>query len=135
MMSNQDSSSDVPPIAPIPVLPFPLKSIRLELLGSAINFLKDPQVQSAPLSKRLAFLEGKGLTPEEIDLAIIRSTSDTNFELKNYSNMNVPTKTQTSISTSNSNSNIIKNLLLTTAVIIGAGSLLISNYDSVLVNI
>ena len=61
-----------------PVLPSPLKSIRTDLVTTAVNFLNDPQVKSAPLSKRLAFLEGKGLTQEEIDLAIIKSNSSSN---------------------------------------------------------
>ena len=58
-----------------PELPTPLKPLRTELITTALNFLNDPQVKSAPLSKRLAFLEGKGLTQEEIDLAIIKSNS------------------------------------------------------------
>lgn len=65
------------PLVPTaPELPTPLKAIRIELVTTAVNFLNDPQVKSAPLSKRLAFLEGKGLTQEEIDLAIIKSNSN-----------------------------------------------------------
>lgn len=127
-MSFKESSDSFPLANPI--LPPPLKSIRFELLSSAINFLKDPQVQSAPLSKRLAFLEGKGLTSEEIDLAIIRSTDAINFDLKNE-NDSITTdikNKKTHQTTMNSNSNI-KTFLLTTAIIIGASSLIISNYD------
>ena len=40
--------------------------IREDLVSSAYTFLSDPKVQSSPLAKRLAFLESKGLTQEEI---------------------------------------------------------------------
>ena len=132
-MSIKDSSNSLPLANPI--LPPPLKTIRFELLSSAINFLKDPQVQSAPLSKRLAFLEGKGLTSEEIDLAIIRSTESNNFDLKNENDSittNITNKknhNQTTTTTAiNSNSNI-KIFLLASAAIIGASSFIICNYD------
>ena len=41
-------------------------AIREELVTSALTFLSDPKVQSSPLAKRLAFLESKGLTQEEV---------------------------------------------------------------------
>jgi len=41
-------------------------AIREDLVTSAITFLSDPKVQNSPLAKRLAFLESKGLTQEEI---------------------------------------------------------------------
>jgi peroxin-14 len=41
-------------------------AIREELVSSALTFLSDPKVQASPLAKRLAFLESKGLTQEEI---------------------------------------------------------------------
>jgi peroxin-14 len=41
-------------------------AIREDLVTSAITFLSDPKVQASPLAKRLAFLESKGLTQEEI---------------------------------------------------------------------
>ena len=43
---------------------------RQELVQSAINFLKDPQVQNSPLQKRVAFLEAKGLSSDEIEEAL-----------------------------------------------------------------
>ena len=43
---------------------------RQELIQSAINFLKDPQVQNSPLQKRVTFLESKGLTSDEIEEAL-----------------------------------------------------------------
>ncbi|CAI2163643.1 12432_t:CDS:2 [Funneliformis geosporum] len=44
--------------------------IRQELVQSAVNFLKDPQVKNSPLQKRVAFLESKGLSSEEIEEAL-----------------------------------------------------------------
>jgi peroxin-14 len=41
-------------------------AIREDMVSSAITFLSDSKVQNSPLAKRLAFLESKGLTQEEI---------------------------------------------------------------------
>lgn len=60
------SSQQGPP--PLPVAP----TIRIDLVGTAVKFLSDPSVAAAPLSRRLAFLEQKGLTSAEIDLAVAR---------------------------------------------------------------
>ncbi|OUM69424.1 hypothetical protein PIROE2DRAFT_23069, partial [Piromyces sp. E2] len=46
---------------------------RENLVSSATSFLKDPKVQKAPLAKRVAFLESKGLTQEEIKEALSRA--------------------------------------------------------------
>ncbi|KAJ3177840.1 peroxisomal membrane protein pex14 [Gaertneriomyces sp. JEL0708] len=46
---------------------------REDVIQSAVRFLKDPKVQESPLTKRIAFLETKGLTNEEIELALQRS--------------------------------------------------------------
>jgi|SRR3954471_13845679 peroxin-14 len=43
---------------------------RQELVQSAIKFLKDPQVQNSTLQKRVAFLESKGLSSDEIEEAL-----------------------------------------------------------------
>lgn len=75
MMSDSESTSTTLPNSnntTTPELPKPLSNIRTDLIETAVKFLKDPQVQSAPLSKRLAFLEKKGLTAEEIDLALLK---------------------------------------------------------------
>ncbi|KAK2880109.1 hypothetical protein FQN49_000556 [Arthroderma sp. PD_2] len=48
---------------------------REELISSAVTFLQDPSVSSAPLEKKIAFLQSKNLTQEEIDLALTRSGS------------------------------------------------------------
>ncbi len=138
-----------PSLQSTPELPTPLKAIRIELVTTAVNFLNDPQVKSAPLSKRLAFLEGKGLTQEEIDLAIIKSNSNETWFLdsiiyffldgiannQNNQSTNIPlaqsqytaqTQTQTRMKSSG-----YKGLLLTTAIVLGTGSLLVSNYQSI----
>lgn len=65
-----NSESQSPPPQPPQLL-----SIRPDLVSTAVNFLKDPQVKAAPLSKRLAFLESKGLTAEEIDLVLVKTSS------------------------------------------------------------
>ncbi|WFD18204.1 peroxisomal membrane protein pex14 [Malassezia caprae] len=43
---------------------------RADMVQSAIQFLEDPKVQSSPVSQRISFLESKGLTPQEIDVAL-----------------------------------------------------------------
>ncbi|KAM5435239.1 peroxisomal membrane protein pex14 [Microsporum ferrugineum] len=48
---------------------------REELVSSAVTFLQDPSVSSAPLEKKVAFLQSKNLTQEEIDIALARSGS------------------------------------------------------------
>lgn len=49
-------------------------AIRQDLVASAVTFLKDPQVASAPLAKKIEFLESKELTSEEIQEALSRAT-------------------------------------------------------------
>lgn len=50
-------------------------SIRQDLVGSAVTFLRDPSVAQSPLAKRLQFLESKGLTPAETDEALRQASS------------------------------------------------------------
>ena len=58
----------------MPELPAnPAPSIRVDLVSTAVNFLSDPAVAASPLSRRLAFLEQKGLTAGEIELALARA--------------------------------------------------------------
>lgn len=52
-------------------LPSPTQ-LREDMIQSAIRFLNDPKVQDAPLTKKISFLETKGLTNTEIQEAIIR---------------------------------------------------------------
>ncbi|KAK2765628.1 peroxisomal membrane protein pex14 [Arachnomyces sp. PD_36] len=49
---------------------------REELVSSAVSFLQDPSVASSPLEKRVAFLQSKNLTQEEIDLALSRASGE-----------------------------------------------------------
>ncbi|XP_013416661.1 peroxisomal membrane protein PEX14 isoform X2 [Lingula anatina] len=51
----------------VPVLP---PEVRQSLVGTAVKFLQNPKVLDTPLSRKKAFLEKKGLTSEEIELAI-----------------------------------------------------------------
>ncbi|KAI1316693.1 peroxisomal membrane protein pex14 [Mortierella claussenii] len=46
---------------------------REDILASAVKFLQDPKVQSSALGKKVAFLESKGLTSEEIEEAMQRA--------------------------------------------------------------
>ncbi|KAJ4350236.1 peroxisomal membrane protein pex14 [Didymosphaeria variabile] len=47
--------------------------IREDLIESAVSFLQDPSVASAPLEKRIAFLQSKNLTQEEVDASLARA--------------------------------------------------------------
>ena len=49
-------------------------AIREDLVSSAVTFLQDPNVASAPADKKLAFLQSKNLTQEEIDAALARAS-------------------------------------------------------------
>ncbi|CAG8464123.1 18446_t:CDS:2 [Dentiscutata erythropus] len=53
-----------------------MSTLRQGLVTSAVNFLKDPNVQNSPLKKRVAFLESKGLTSEEIEEALRKAKDD-----------------------------------------------------------
>ncbi|CAG99440.1 Pex14p [Kluyveromyces lactis] len=55
---------------------------RRELYDSAISFLKDPNVVSAPLTQKIEFLQGKGLTQDEIQLALKDATGGSKDESK-----------------------------------------------------
>lgn len=45
--------------------------------ANLVLVLQDPSVASSPLEKRIAFLQSKNLTQEEIDLAISRAGEET----------------------------------------------------------
>lgn len=47
-------------------------ALREEMVENGLKFLQHPNVQSTPLSERVSFLEGKGMTKEEIQEAIER---------------------------------------------------------------
>ncbi|QRV91124.1 peroxisomal membrane anchor protein (Pex14) [Ceratobasidium sp. AG-Ba] len=64
-------------------------SDRQELVKNAVKFLSDPQIQSAPLTKRISFLESKGLTNTEIEEAIAESAASSTAS-RPASNYSVP---------------------------------------------
>lgn len=47
-----------------------------DLISSAVTFLQDPKVADAPLAKRIAFLESKGLSSEQVQVALQRAQSE-----------------------------------------------------------
>ncbi|KAF2107851.1 peroxisomal membrane anchor protein conserved region-domain-containing protein [Lophiotrema nucula] len=53
--------------------------VREDLIQSAVSFLHDPSVASAPLEKRIAFLQSKNLTQEEIDASLARAAEDPSY--------------------------------------------------------
>ncbi|KAF9270285.1 hypothetical protein L218DRAFT_992922 [Marasmius fiardii PR-910] len=59
-------------------------SNREELIHNAVAFLSDPKSQASPLTQKIQFLEAKGLTPPEIDLAIrqasVNQTASTSYQ-------------------------------------------------------
>ncbi|TPX62331.1 hypothetical protein PhCBS80983_g00447 [Powellomyces hirtus] len=64
--------------------------VREDIVLSAVRFLQDAKVQESPLAKRVAFLESKGLTADEIEEAMSRV---------NNSNSSGTTSTSTTAST------------------------------------
>ncbi|GFR97290.1 peroxisomal biogenesis factor 14 [Elysia marginata] len=51
----------------------PAEGPRENLINTAVKFLQNPKVMSSPLYQKKAFLEKKGLTQVEIDLAVQRA--------------------------------------------------------------
>ncbi|CAH7690596.1 peroxisomal membrane anchor protein conserved region-domain-containing protein [Phakopsora pachyrhizi] len=49
--------------------------LREDLISSAVSFLRDPTVADSPLTKRISFLESKGLTQSETDEALRRAST------------------------------------------------------------
>ena len=47
--------------------------IRKDLVDNAVEFLLDKSISSSPLTKKIEFMESKGLTQEEIQQALLRS--------------------------------------------------------------
>ncbi|KAH7323757.1 peroxisomal membrane anchor protein conserved region-domain-containing protein [Rhexocercosporidium sp. MPI-PUGE-AT-0058] len=52
-------------------------AIREDIVGSAVTFLQDPNVAGSPIENRIAFLQSKNLTQEEIDTALARAGGET----------------------------------------------------------
>ncbi|KAK4219975.1 peroxisomal membrane protein PER10 [Rhypophila decipiens] len=53
-------------------------AIREDLVASAAKFLQDPSVASYPIEKKIAFLQAKNLTQEEVSAALARVGTDPN---------------------------------------------------------
>ncbi|EGV65367.1 peroxisomal membrane protein pex14 [Yamadazyma tenuis] len=49
-----------------------------DLVQSAVSFLKDPNVTSSPLNKKVEFLQTKGLNEQEIEEALNRANASSN---------------------------------------------------------
>lgn len=52
-------------------------SMNEELVASAVSFLRDPNVSTSPLDKKIEFLQSKGLNQEEIEEAMKRANAPT----------------------------------------------------------
>ncbi|CCC13107.1 hypothetical protein SMACR_06325 [Sordaria macrospora] len=50
-------------------------AIREDLVASAAQFLQDPSVAASPIEKRIAFLQAKNLSQEEVSAALARAES------------------------------------------------------------
>jgi len=61
-------------------------TIREDLVASAVTFLQDPSVAASPVENRIAFLQSKNLTQEEVDTAMARAGGETASTPTNYSN-------------------------------------------------
>ncbi|KAK6594197.1 peroxisomal membrane anchor protein [Botrytis cinerea] len=61
-------------------------AIREDLVVSAVTFLQDPSVSASPLENRIAFLQSKNLTQEEVDAALGRASGEQSPAPQNYSN-------------------------------------------------
>jgi peroxin-14 len=70
---------------------------REELVSSAVTFLRDPSTASAPLQKRIQFLQSKNLTQNEIDLALARAGNGQSSESFSNPNFHTPQQQQQQI--------------------------------------
>ncbi|KAJ1502282.1 hypothetical protein HMI55_002973, partial [Coelomomyces lativittatus] len=84
------TSTSAPAPASVSSTPTSTSTVRNPLVHSAVQFLVDPKVQTAPWTKRLAFLESKGLTPEEIQMAIETSKTVSSSSSSSSSSSPVP---------------------------------------------
>lgn len=53
-----------------------MRDERKQLFDSAVSFLSDPSVKDAPLTKKIEFLQSKGLTQQEVELALKESQQE-----------------------------------------------------------
>ncbi|TVY20085.1 Peroxisomal membrane protein PER10 [Lachnellula arida] len=61
-------------------------AIREDLVSSAVTFLQDPSVAGSPIENRVAFLQSKNLTQEEVDAALARAGGESAPAPANFSN-------------------------------------------------
>ncbi|KAI8336897.1 peroxisome membrane anchor protein Pex14p [Blakeslea trispora] len=79
-------------------------SNRQDLIKSAVSFLSSPNVQSADREKKVAFLQKKGLTQEEIDEAFQVVKGNNNTVNNNTVNNNTVNNNTANNNTANNNS-------------------------------
>lgn len=65
---SESSAPEAPARVDAPAVP------RADMIQNAVSFLADPKVQSSPISQRISFLESKGLTPQEVDMALAQAS-------------------------------------------------------------
>ncbi|KAI9737043.1 MAG: peroxisomal membrane protein pex14 [Cirrosporium novae-zelandiae] len=65
--------------------------VREDLVASAVSFLQDPSVATSPVEKRIAFLQSKNLTQEEIDTALSRAEDSSPPSSSSSSSVSVAT--------------------------------------------
>ncbi|OIW25290.1 hypothetical protein CONLIGDRAFT_87427 [Coniochaeta ligniaria NRRL 30616] len=59
-------------------------AIREDVVASAAKFLQDPSVASSPVENRIAFLQAKNLTHEEVNAALARAASESGTAPPSY---------------------------------------------------
>lgn len=59
---------------------------RKPLFDSAVSFLSDPSVKDAPLTKKIEFLQSKGLTQQEVEVALKESQQAPQDRSRNVGN-------------------------------------------------
>lgn len=77
------TSQTTVPLSPSSSASTPAKQpIREDVVASCVSFLNHPKVKQAPLSQKMAFLQKKGLTNEEIQEALTRANSTSSDNLQ-----------------------------------------------------
>ncbi|KAI3405894.1 PEX14 [Candida oxycetoniae] len=74
-----------------------------ELINSAVAFLQDPNVSASPLTKKVEFLESKGLNQQEIEEALRRAGGGGSGDM---SSSGGSTSSSTTLTPSSSNTNL-----------------------------
>lgn len=86
--------------------------IRKEMVSNAVAFLTDPSVNDTPLTKKIQFLESKGMTNQEIQHAMVQSqggsvsvSSNVNSNINSNVNPNINPNINPSINMNNNQIN------------------------------